>query len=129
MPDTARPAGQLETANLHRRVGAVVAGDFVAKAAEVFVDFVGARQGGADMGQDILRADMLDEVRLLEQPRRLVARAAKQQHFPCLVYAFGEDFDGVQSGAIDGGHVAQTQDDHLIEAPEIGGLLRQRRCV
>lgn len=49
----------------NRGVGAVIARDFVAEATEIFVDFAGACQSGGDMGQDVLRADMLDEVRLL----------------------------------------------------------------
>ncbi len=56
-----------------------VFGHFVADSTEVVVDFAGSVEGCLDVREDVVCADVLDEIGLLEKLRGLVAGAAEQQ--------------------------------------------------
>jgi len=54
-----------------------VVSHFLSHSPERSADFAGALQSSLDMRQNVLAPDLFDEIGLLEQFRRLIARAAE----------------------------------------------------
>src|SRR6266404_8374665 len=78
----------------------------------LLVHLGGALDGFGDAGANIFGADVTFEVGLLHELGGLFARAAKQQGTAGFVKLIGKIFDCAQAGGVDGGHVAQSQDDN-----------------
>ena len=55
-----------------------VVSHLLAHAAECRINIAGALQGSLNMRQNVLTSDMFEEIRPVEQLRRLVARSAEQ---------------------------------------------------
>src|ERR1700685_1162839 len=50
-----------------------------------------------------------------------MARAAEQERLPCLMQSVGKIFNGVDTGGVERGHVAQTQDHYILKLIEVAG--------
>jgi hypothetical protein len=77
---------------------------------------LGLRQRCLHMRQDVLGADMLDELGLLEELGGLVPRAAEDQRPSGPGQAIAEGLQNVQAGRIDGRHVPQAQNQDRRES-------------
>ena len=70
-------------------------------------------------GQMLRLADVLVELGLLHQRRRLRQRAAQDQLPPGAVELVGEILERAQAGRVDRGHVAQPDDDDRLEVVDV----------
>ena len=68
-------------------------------------------------------------------PRRLIPHPAHEQWAPAPMQRVGQAFDRMQSGGIDGGHLAEPQDDHLgsgdvlLQVEQLIAAAEQERSV
>src|SRR6476620_70669 len=88
-----------------------VTGDLLADTGEPVPDLLGPQQRGFDVGDDVTPADVLDELRLLEEGRRLLPRAADDQGAARRAQPIVQDLNRVQAGRVDRRHVADAKDD------------------
>ena len=79
------------------------------------------QQRGFDVRHDIVRADVLHELGLVEEGRGLLPRAAQNQHPARFPQALVQLFQRMQPGGIDRGHVPQPQDHDGGEGRQVGG--------
>src|SRR5258708_5602044 len=87
------------------------------------VNLAGAGEGAFDIRLDVFLADVFGEFGLLENLAGLGASAAEQESTAGFAQTIGEDFDGVEAGGVDGGHVAEAEDDYRGELVDmVGGI-------
>src|SRR5260370_6231078 len=91
------------------------------RAGQISLKFLRACQSGLDMRKDIFPSDVMEKAGARDAPRGLVAGAAEQKGFACLVQAGGELLEGVNAGCVESGHVAKPQDDDLCKLIEVAG--------
>src|ERR1700730_5547717 len=78
----------------------------------LLVHLGGAVEGFGDAGANVLGADVAFEFGLAHELGGLFAGTAEQKRAAGFVKLVGEIFYGTEAGGVDGGHVAQGQDDN-----------------
>src|SRR5688572_363346 len=77
------------------------------------------------MRQNVLFADVLHKLRVLEELRRLAASATEQNDPPGFPKPVIQRFQGMQARSVDRGHVPKAQNHNGCELRQIHGLLKQ----
>ncbi len=72
-------------------------------------DFLGAFERLGDAGANVAGANVLFELGLVHQARRLFPCAAKNEGSASAVDRVGEGFEGLQASGVNGGHISQAQ--------------------
>ena len=92
------------------------------------VDFTGAVEGCLNVGHDVFAAEAVKEACAAEELGGLLHGTAEDQGAAGVVQALGEGLDGVDAGGVDGGHVAEAQDDDGLEGVDVDGGFDELFC-
>jgi hypothetical protein len=96
-------------------------GEIGGDAVEVGLELADAGEGGLYVGEHVLRAYVVEEVGAGDDVLGLVAGAAEEEGSAGFMEAGVELLEGVEAGGVEGGHVAQAEDDDVAEGVEVAG--------
>ena len=88
----------------------------------------GRGPSGLDVGHDVFSAEAVEEAGAAEELGGLLHGSAKDEGAAGVVKALGEGLDGVNAGGVDGGHIAEAQDDDGLEGVDVNGGLDELFC-
>ena len=98
-----------------------IAGEVRGDAVKVRLELADAGEGGLYVGEDVFRAYVLEEVGASDDVLGLVAGTAEEEGSAGFIEARVELLEGVDAGGVEGGHVAEAEDDYVTELVEVAG--------